>query len=244
VITALITGACGGIGSVLCREFRRAPFYVVGIDTKNASPDVDEFIQADLARFSSEKNYRDGVLSDIRCKLPDERLTVLVNNAAVQILGGTEQLTEEAWRNTFDVNVLAPFLLAQQLLPALERAQGSVINIGSIHATLTKPGFLCYATSKAALVALTRGLAVDLGGRVRVNAICPGAIQTPMLERGFVGAPQAYAQLAAVHPAGRVGTPEEVARCALFLSDTASMFLTGAVIGLDGGIAARLHDPV
>jgi len=168
---------------VLCREFRRAQFYVVGIDTKNVSPDVDEFIQADLARFSSEESYRDGVLSDIRRKLPDERLTVLLNNAALQILGATEQLSEEAWRNTFDVNVLAPFLLVQQLLSALERARGSVINIGSIHATLTKPGFLCYATSKAALVALTRQLLPSAALAMRLPVV-PGELISSVLAAG------------------------------------------------------------
>ena len=95
-----------------------------------------------------------------------------MNNAAVQILAPADAITFDQWRETLDTNLLAPFLLTQALLPELERGRGSVVNVASIHANLTKPGFVAYATSKAALVGLTRSLAVDLGGRVRVNAVC------------------------------------------------------------------------
>src|SRR5690242_4462443 len=124
--TAVITGAGGGIGSVLCREFRRAQFFVIGIDVRNVSPDVDDFIQADLSRFSREEDYRNDLIGNVRRTLPQTGLTVLMNNAAVQILGATEELTVTAWRDTFDVNVLVPFLLVQQLLTDLERAGGSI----------------------------------------------------------------------------------------------------------------------
>ena len=243
--SALITGAAGGIGSSLCREFRAAGYYVVGLDRREAECDADRFVRADLARFAGEEAYRTSLAAELRAMLPGARLDVLVNNAAVQILGSTEEVSEAGWRETFDVNVLAPFLLAQQFVVELGSARGSIINISSIHAVLTKPGFVSYAASKAALVGLTRSLAVDLGGRVRVNAICPAAIgDTAMLDDGFSGRPEAYAQLAALHPSGRVGTPADVARCALFLADAANDFLTGTVLGLDGGIGARLHDPL
>ena len=243
--TALVTGAAGGIGRVLCREFRAAGYRVIGLDWQDAALDSDHFLQADLARFTRDEAYRGEIAAQARVLLGAGGLSVLVNNAAVQILGSTETLSESAWRETFDVNVLAPFLLVQQLLPELESARGCVINVSSIHASLTKPGFVGYASSKAALVGLTRSLAVDLGGRVRVNAICPAAIgDTPMLEEGFAREPEARAQLAGVHPAGRLGAPKDVARCALFLAAGGSEFLTGAVLGLDGGIASRLHDPV
>ncbi len=90
---------------------------------------------------------------------------------------------------------------------------------------------------------LTRSLAVELGGRVRVNAICPAAIKTSMLEADFENNPQGLAKLASHHPSGCIGTTEDVARAALFLTEAGSSFLNGTVIGLDGGIASRLHDP-
>src|SRR5690606_23123305 len=98
--------------------------------------------------------------------------------------------------------------------------------------------------SKAALVGLTKVMAVELGGRVRVNAVCPAAVATPMLVAGFEGREESYRQLSEMHPAGRIGQPEEVARLALLLSNEGLGFMTGAVVSIDGAIGARLHDPV
>jgi NAD(P)-dependent dehydrogenase (short-subunit alcohol dehydrogenase family) len=112
-----------------------------------------------------------------------------------------------------------------------------------VHARATKPGFAAYATSKAALHGLTQALAVDLGPDVRVVGIAPAAINTPMLRAGFEGDPNAFAQLEAVHPAGRIGTPEEVATTIVWLASSAAAFMTGSVLWLDGGVLSRLHDP-
>jgi NAD(P)-dependent dehydrogenase (short-subunit alcohol dehydrogenase family) len=118
-----------------------------------------------------------------------------------------------------------------------------VVNIASVHAQLTKPGFAAYATSKSALVGLTRSLAVDLEGVVRVNCISPGATGTPMLVAGFEGREEALSQLGQCHPLGRIAAPEEVARVAVFLASDDASFIDGAVLDVDGGIGARLHDP-
>jgi NAD(P)-dependent dehydrogenase (short-subunit alcohol dehydrogenase family) len=142
-----------------------------------------------------------------------------------------------------DVNLISPFLLTQGFLSELENASGSVVNIASIHAQLTKPRFSAYSTSKSALVGLTRALAIELGGRVRVNAIAPAAISTPMLEAGFADDYESLKKLATCHPSGMIGTPEDVARAALYFAETKSMFLNGAILGIDGGIGSRLHDP-
>ena len=93
-----------------------------------------------------------------------------------------EQLGLADWQETLDVNLMAPVAISRALLPQLKRQRGSIVHIGSIHSQLTKPGFTAYATSKAALAGLTRAMAVELGGSVRVNAIEPAAIATPMLE--------------------------------------------------------------
>ena len=134
-------------------------------------------------------------------------------------------------------------MMVQTFLSRLEEARGAVVNIGSIHATQTKPRFVAYSTSKAAIAGLTRALAVDLGGRLRVNAIHPAAIRTPMLEAGFAGQSEDRRLLDTFHPAGRIGEPEEVARLAVFLASESSGFLTGSCFGLDGALSARLHDP-
>jgi NAD(P)-dependent dehydrogenase (short-subunit alcohol dehydrogenase family) len=108
---------------------------------------------------------------------------------------------------------------------------------------LTKKNFVAYATSKAALSGMTKAMAVDLGGRVRVNAIEPAAIETDMLKAGFEGKSELYRQLEAYHPLGRIGRPEEVARLALAMIEGGIDFLDGACVGLDGGISGCLIDP-
>ena len=240
----LITGANGAIGRALCATFKNAGCRVIASDQAESSESVyDEYIAVDLNRLCSKSVYRDKAFTLLRKQLNDNGLHALINNAAIQIVSPAEQLTVDDWHNTMDVNLIAPFLLTKAFLPDLEKANGSVINIGSIHAQLTKPHFTAYATSKAALVGMTRSLAVELGSRVRINAICPAAIATPMLEAGFKDDPQGLHQLASYHPSGCIGTLDDVTKAALYLADATGRFLNGAILGLDGGISSRLHDP-
>jgi NAD(P)-dependent dehydrogenase (short-subunit alcohol dehydrogenase family) len=201
------------------------------------------YVSADLARFSQDEDYADKIISQFRAALKGVPLNVLINNAATQILGGVESLTRADWRTTLDVNLMAPFLLAQALLPELEKGKGCIVNIGSIHARLTKKNFVAYATSKAALAGMTRAMAVDLGPRVRINAIEPAAIETEMLKAGFVEKEELYSQLEACHPQRRIGKPKEVANLALAIAEGNMNFLHGSCISLDGGISGRLFDP-
>jgi NAD(P)-dependent dehydrogenase (short-subunit alcohol dehydrogenase family) len=234
----VVSGHAGAIGSALCQVFRSQGCFVVGVDRRPSAGTADREIIADLSQASLR-----GVIAEIRAALAGRPLHALVNNAAHQVNKPVEALQIADWRETLAVNLLAPWQLIRGLLDLLELGGGSVINITSIHGKLTKPGFAAYATSKAALEGLTRSLAVELGGRIRVNAIAPAAIDTPLLKSGFVSDPSALAALAAMHPAGRTGRPEEVAQAAAFLASGQAAFITGTVLGLDGGIAARLHDP-
>ena len=241
----VVTGAAGGIGTALVQVFHDASYRVIGIDrveSANAG-NGSAYLNMDLARYAADEAYATTQNARIREELNGEPVAVLIHNAAAQILGSTDELTRADWQATLQVNLLAPFLLTQALLPELERVQGSVIHIGSIHARLTKPRFVAYATSKAALAGMGRALAVDLGPRIRINTIDPAAIETAMLREGFAGKPELYAQLEGCHPQQRIGQPEEVAQLALAISSGALQFLHGATINLDGGISARLHDP-
>lgn len=241
-MTALITGAAGGIGRVLCAEFGKAGYRVIATDVAGESKvPCDHFIEADLKALCRDEVCLKRFIEQLN--LPVSGLTALINNAAVQVLNRTERVSVQDWRDTVDVNVFAPFLLTQALLPYLEKAGGSVVNIGSVHAMATKPGFVCYATSKAALVGLTRALAVDLGGRIRVNAINPAAVATPMLRHGFEGRDAQFSILGGMHPVGRIAEPAEIAQAVLFLASRNAAFITGAAFDVDGGILSRLHDP-
>ncbi len=241
----LITGASGGIGQALCRVFTEAGYWAIGLDRVSSDMPVKAFIEADLRKICLDTEYRIEVIDSIREHMgKDQGLDALVNNAAVQILKSTEEITVEDWHQTLDINLVAPFVLAQGLLNELEKAVGSVVNIASIHANLTKPGFVCYATSKAALVGLTKSMAVDLGAKVRVNAICPAAVATPMLMAGFAGKEAEFQDLSKMHPIGRIAQPEEVAKAALFLVSPEASFISGSVLNIDGAMGDRLHDPI
>jgi NAD(P)-dependent dehydrogenase (short-subunit alcohol dehydrogenase family) len=240
----LITGANGGIGQALCQTFKEANYFVIASDKVSGCCVCDDFIQADVEALCTDSQYREDILSKVRNYLPESGLFGLVNNAAIQILGKTEEIQVEQWHRTLDTNLVAPFLLIQGLLPELKKAGGSVVNIASVHATNTKPGFVSYATSKSALVGLTKAMAVDLGAAVRINAICPAATATPMLLAGFEGKEEEFRQLSKMHPLERIAEPEEVAQVALFLVSPQASFITGASLSVDGGIGVRLHDPV
>ncbi|NJK51861.1 MAG: SDR family oxidoreductase [Leptolyngbyaceae cyanobacterium SU_3_3] len=240
----LITGASGGIGQALCQVLSGAGFFVVGLDRVAGELSCDAFLLADLQQMCHDFDYCTEIVERVRLYCEEKELFGLVNNAAVQIVKATEALTVEDWHRTVDVNLIAPFILSKAFLPELEKACGTIVNMASIHAILTKPGFSCYATSKAALVGLTKSMAVDLGGKVRVNAVCPAATETPMLVSGFEGNEAAYQALSAMHPLGRIARVEEVAQVVLFLMSEQANFITGAVLNVDGGMSARLHDPV
>lgn len=242
--SVLITGANGGIGKALCQVFADAGYFVIASDQVTGDCACDVFIQANIETLCIDPEYRANIFAQVRGYLSEQGLVALVNNAAVQILGKTEEIQVEQWRRTLDTNLIAPFLLVQGLLPELKKAKGSVVNISSVHAISTKPGFVCYATSKSALVGMTKAMAVDLGADLRINAICPGATATPMLLAGFEGKEEEFQQLSNMHPLGRIAQPEEIANVALFLVSQEASFITGASLSVDGGIGSRLHDPV
>jgi NAD(P)-dependent dehydrogenase (short-subunit alcohol dehydrogenase family) len=240
----VVTGSSGGIGRALCRIFRDDGCHVIGVDRQPGTGIEHAYLDVDLRRLVADEPYRREQLERICRSVERHHLRALLNNAAFQVVKPIEQTGTADWADTLNVNLIAPFLLAQALLTNLERCEGSIVNVSSVHATLTKQGFCAYASSKAALEGLTRSLSVELGARVRVNAIAPAAVDTPMLHAGLAAYPGALSNLNKTHPIGRVAAPEEVARVALFLTSASAKFITGAVIRVDGGIGARLHDPV
>lgn len=242
----IISGVNGGIGQALVRTFDDAGFDVIGTD-RTAEP-VDDlacafYVSADLQKVATDDDYAATIFGVCREWLGQRPLKGLVNNAAVQVLGGVETLTRSDWHRTLDVNLVAPFLWSQAFLSELTAAAGSIVNISSIHSQLTKRNFVAYATSKAALSGMTRAMSIDLGDKVRINAIEPAAIETEMLKAGFEGAPELFEQLEQHHPRNHIGQPDEVARLALFMVREKMDFLHGSCIGLNGGISGRLHDP-
>lgn len=243
-LCALITGVNGGVGRSLAEAFDAKGYRVIGTDLgPTARTSACEFyLSLDLREIARSDAHAMEAFTKLKLMMPDGKLHVLINNAAIQVLGGVDSLSREDWADSLNVNLLSAFFLAQGLLKNLEKGGGSIINIGSVHSRLTKKGFVSYSTTKAALDGLTRALAVDLGARVRVNAINPAAIRTNMLLEGFKGNRNVIAELESKHPTKTIGDPKEVANLALMIASKDLPFLSGSTITLDGAISCLLHD--
>lgn len=244
----LVTGALGGIGNALVKEYAESGYAVIATDVKAAKQgqfdDADiVFQQLDLEKIALSEEFSNEFYEKVSEITQGEGIATLVNNAAIQILASSKEMSREQWNQSFNVNLTAPFFLSQLFLEDLEEHSGSIVNISSIHATQTKKNFVAYATTKAALSSMTRNMVLDLGNRIRINAIEPAAIATEMLKAGFEGKEDKFRQLEEFHPIGRVGTPAEVAKLAVFLSSDEAGFVQGACISANGGIGGCLSDP-
>lgn len=237
----IVTGSAGGIGQRVMEVLSERGLNPVGVDR---TPSSSTHVALDLNTLAEGGS----AIVDARARLlaaldaDASRLRGIINLAALQLVGAFDALEPQDYIRSFQVNALAPLLLVRALLPELRKGRATVINVSSIHAMLSKKRFSAYSASKAAMSALTRALAIELGDQLRVVEIRPAAIATDMLEAGFANRAQRLA-LDACHPTGRIGSPREVAMLCATLLTHESPFLNGAVINLDGGISHVLHDP-
>jgi NAD(P)-dependent dehydrogenase (short-subunit alcohol dehydrogenase family) len=173
-------------------------------------------------------------------------LHILVNAAGIELEKSIEHTTLAEWNQVFAVNVTAMFLTAKAALPGLRAAKSaSVVNIGSYDGYIADPNLAAYCASKGAVHALTRAMACDHGPEgIRVNAICPGYIKTPMLDKFFgTGANRSKvdAEAARIHPIRHIGRPEDVASLALWLASDEAAYASGQLWTLDGGLTAQVQ---
>ncbi len=230
----LITGCLGGIGSVMVDFFKRKGWFVIGTDNRESYSNADIKITTDLNSVDESTDYVVKILKDNNIS----HIDALINNAAVQIKKKLNDLSYTDWLESFNVNVIAGFMLVKKLRKHLRG--GSVVNIGSIHSSQSKKGFLVYATTKGAIKTMTQNLSLELAPDIMVNCIAPAAIDTPMLKAGL--SKEEYLQLRKYHPADRIGSPVELSKLVYTLCER-NIFLTGAFIEYDGGISKLLHDP-
>lgn len=241
----LITGSSGAIGQALMKNFKENGYIVCATDTvQKDNKHIDFFIQQDLNILVNEKKIQADFFNKINKYLDENHLNVIINNAAYQHVSTQHPIETKEFQKSYNINVIAPYLITSNLANKIQPKFGSVINIGSIHAKLTKPGFTAYSTTKAALAALTKGLAIDYQDQFRINCIEPASVETPMLLDGFRNSPEKINNLKNFHPQKRISTPEEIAELALLISSEKIRFLHGATIDMSGGLAGRLHDPV
>jgi NAD(P)-dependent dehydrogenase (short-subunit alcohol dehydrogenase family) len=194
-------------------------------------------IPADISRTSEIERLLDQTVKRFG------GLNFLLNNAGVLHIGNAEQITEEQWDQTFNVNVRAIWLLSRAALPHMRKADGgSIINVASTLGIIGARNRAAYATSKGAVVLLTKSMAIDHGHEnIRVNAICPGFVETDLTAAviGQASDPAAVRrERTAAHPIGRLGRPEDIASMAVYLASDESSWVTGAVLPVDGGYLA------
>ena len=241
----LITGVAGGIGSATARVFADAGWHVIGVARRQTDslPGVHHFILANVSDIDASQRIFAEVARE------EGRIDALINNAAIQICKPLVETTPEEWDAVMATNVRSVYLAVRHAYPLMRAHGGAIVNVSSVHAIATSANIAAYAASKGALLALTRALAIELApDGIRVNAILPGAVDTPMLhaglERGHVKGKdlkELIQQLGARHVIGRVGRPEEIAQAILFLADNdCSSFMTGQALVVDGGATARL----
>jgi NAD(P)-dependent dehydrogenase (short-subunit alcohol dehydrogenase family) len=237
---ALVTGGASGIGEATARVLTGAGAAVTIMDIDGGRA---ERLAGELAGSSV-----------LRCDIADEAavnaavaslagLDILVNNAGIGLVGGIEETAHQDFQRLFRVNVEGLYLVTKAALPLLLAAKGTIVNIGSVAGLIGVKRRFAYCATKGAVVAMSRQLAVDYAGRVRVNCICPGTVATPFvdayIEKNFADEKEkAWAELHARQPIGRVGYPMEIAHMALYLCSREAEFVTGSVMTIDGGWTA------
>jgi NAD(P)-dependent dehydrogenase (short-subunit alcohol dehydrogenase family) len=242
----LITGAAGGIGRATVKVFHESGWRVIAVDRAafDLDPEVDGiFVQADISDGDQVAEiYRQASeFSPV--------LDAVVNNAALQVSKPLVETSVEEWDLVMASNLRSVFLGARLAHPLLKKEGGAIVNVSSVHAVQTSVNISAYAASKGGLLALTRAMAIEFApDNIRVNAILPGAVDTPMLRAGLQRGQHEGSNittrlenLARKTVNGRVGEPEEIARSIYFLADEAqSSFITGQALIVDGGATARL----
>ena len=230
----LITGASQGLGLGMARHFHSLGYQIVGIDLKKGL-DVGELHIGDISDS--------GFVSNLAKSLGGH-VDAIINNAAIQYESTFFESDDAQWRRVLDVNLHGAYYVSKYFLPLLS-AGGAIVNISSVHARATSPGLCAYVASKGALSAMTRAMALELAPMgIRVNAVLPGAVETPMLLQGLGrnrGADAAMEKLKSSSPLKRVALPADIAPLVAFLADTSlSGNITGQEFACDSGVLAKL----
>lgn len=250
-MVAVVTGAARGIGRAIAEDLHARGARLVLVD-RNAAGVTEA---ADVLRGEGLARV-DAIIADLAdpqaiqalaatVKSLATQVDVLVNNAAIELDLPFREVTAAMFDEVLAINLRAPLLMSQALAPLFPPTGGAIVNISSIHASHAFANAIPYACSKAGLVALTRNLALELSPqRIRVNAICPGYIDTPMWDKYLksVADPEAMArETEALHPLGRRGLPADVASAVAYLAGPQSAWITGTQLVVDGGLTIRAH---
>jgi meso-butanediol dehydrogenase/(S,S)-butanediol dehydrogenase/diacetyl reductase len=242
----IITGGASGIGRAACRIFAREGAKVVVAD-KSADAAAEVASEIGNGAFSIEVNVASS--ANVRSMIEETvrrfgRLDVLVNNAGYGFTGSVTETDEDAWNDLMAVNVNGVFFGCKYAIPEMAKSGGgSIINTASVVSIVGIRDRAAYCASKGAVACLTRAMALDhVAQNIRVNAVCPGTIDSPYFQEIFAKSPQAAElrrQLESRQAMNRLGQPEEIANGMLFLASDESSFMTGSLLTIDGGMTAQ-----
>ena len=242
--TALVTGASSGIGAAIAIEFAEAGWNVMAAGRNEARLEEVAEVSDSIATWAGELLESEDC-DELVADTVDEfgNIDCLVNAAGVLPRGNAEETSDEDWRDTLAINLDVPFFLARAALPGLLQSHGSIVNIAAYWGLRAGTRTLAYSVSKAGLIQFTRCMARDYAAAgIRVNAICPGGVDTPMLAAGALEADtdvdSFLAELAERSPNKRIADPLEVASLVLFLASDAARHINGAIVPIDGGALA------
>lgn len=250
---AFVTGAAQGIGHGIALRLAEEGMHVALADinaeaVREAARSIADVTGARTLALVVDVCDEEAVPCAIgSCVREFGGLDALINNAGVDVSGAPDLLERGTWKRVHDVDLWGPMLLTREALVPLAARGGAVVNISSTHSFVTQAGRAAYAAAKAGVGGLTRGLALDLGPRgIRVNAVLPGYVRTPIWKLWLDEAPDPEALLdviAAHHPVRRLGTPADVAGLVAFLCSDDAGFITGASYLVDGGYTVQSHTP-
>jgi NAD(P)-dependent dehydrogenase (short-subunit alcohol dehydrogenase family) len=230
---ALVTGGGSGIGAAVARRLSAAGLEIVVTD---ASLEAAQAVAAELGAEALQIDVRDE--DQVAPAMAD--VDVLINVAGIGSTTNAPETPLEVWENVFAVNARGTFLCCKHALPGMvARGGGSIVNVASVAALVGLRNRAAYSASKGAVVALTRALAIDhVADGVRVNAVCPGTVDSPWVRRLVEEAGESLDALKQRQPMGRLGTPEEIADAIAYLASDRAAFVTGSVLVIDGGLTA------
>ena len=237
----IVTGSSNGIGAAVVSALLEDDQLVLGIDREESERKDHPFLKCDLERYAADEAEQAQIHGKLREQLQGVPLKGIVHSAAEQCVAPVQDLSRVQWLKTLDVNCWSPLVLTRHFSKELRANRGSVVNIASIHASKTKSDFALYALSKAALDSLTRSLAIELSPEVRVNSVCPGAVDTGMFRAGIADDSKLMAEIASSHLVGRIAQPEEISATVCFLLSEDASFVNGTSVLVDGGASITLN---